>query len=155
MIATAMKTILAAIDFSPASTRVLAAARRLARLGGGRVVLAHIVEPPVYGGDLSGLALENFSALASAALKASNQRLARLRHQSKNAFTVLPAEIGAPAPSILRLARGVRADCIVLGSHGHGLLYDLAVGSVAQGVLKRASCPVLVVPVAPAAARRR
>lgn len=42
------------------------------------------------------------------------------------------------------------ADAIVLGSHGHGALYDLLVGSVAEGVLRRAPCPVVVVPSRPA-----
>jgi len=34
----------------------------------------------------------------------------------------------------------------VMGSHGHGAVYNLLVGSVTAGVLKSAKCPVLVVP---------
>jgi len=37
---------------------------------------------------------------------------------------------------------------IVMGSHGHGALYELLVGSITQGVLKAAKCPVVVVPAA-------
>jgi nucleotide-binding universal stress UspA family protein len=33
-----------------------------------------------------------------------------------------------------------------MGSHGHGAFYDLLVGSTTQGVLKRATCPVVIVP---------
>lgn len=146
-----MKTILAAVDFSPISARVVAAARRLGRLTGAEVVVAHVVPPPVYAADLSGLALVDFSALTTAAREASNQELARLRRQSKGAVRVLPAEVGPPAPLLLRHARRLRAGCIVLGSHGHGLLHDLAVGSIARGILKRATCPVLVVPATPPA----
>ena len=33
-----------------------------------------------------------------------------------------------------------------MGSHGHGAIYELLVGSVTEGVLRKARCPVLVVP---------
>jgi len=36
----------------------------------------------------------------------------------------------------------------VMGSHGHGMLHHLLVGSVTEGVLKKATCPVTIVPVA-------
>ncbi|MBI4621943.1 MAG: universal stress protein [Verrucomicrobia bacterium] len=38
------------------------------------------------------------------------------------------------------------ADFIVMGSHGHTALYDLVVGSTTHGVLRRATCPVVIVP---------
>jgi nucleotide-binding universal stress UspA family protein len=47
---------------------------------------------------------------------------------------------------ILECARAVKADAIVMGRHGHGAMYNLLVGSVTEGVLKRASCPVFLVP---------
>jgi nucleotide-binding universal stress UspA family protein len=148
-----MKTILVPVDFSPTGNKVVAAAVRLGGLAGARIVLLHVVEPPVFGADLSGLAAADFSALATAALQASNQILQRLRRRRRDTLTALPAEIGSPVSTILRQARRLRADCIVLGSHGHGALYELTVGSVAQGVLKRATCPVLVVPAASASRR--
>uniref|UniRef100_UPI0040495246 universal stress protein n=1 Tax=Cephaloticoccus sp. TaxID=1985742 RepID=UPI0040495246 len=48
--------------------------------------------------------------------------------------------------SIIEQARKSRAAYIVIGSHGHSALYDLLAGSTATGVIKRAPCPVLVVP---------
>jgi nucleotide-binding universal stress UspA family protein len=47
---------------------------------------------------------------------------------------------------VLAQAKRLKADVIVLGSHGHGAVYNLVVGSTANGVLKHAPCPVLVVP---------
>ncbi|MGL5938967.1 MAG: universal stress protein, partial [Waterburya sp.] len=35
---------------------------------------------------------------------------------------------------------------IVLGSHGHGAVYRTLVGSVSEGIIHKASCPVLIVP---------
>jgi hypothetical protein len=35
---------------------------------------------------------------------------------------------------------------IVMGSHGHGALFNLLMGTVCNGVLRKARCPVVVVP---------
>jgi nucleotide-binding universal stress UspA family protein len=53
---------------------------------------------------------------------------------------------GLPADEILSVAAEQEADLLVMGSHGHGALYHLFTGSVVTGVLKRSTCPVLVVP---------
>jgi len=47
---------------------------------------------------------------------------------------------------ILAQAGALRADYIVMGSHGHAALYELLAGSTAHGVLLKAACPVVVVP---------
>ena len=52
--------------------------------------------------------------------------------------------LGHPVAEIL--ARAGAASFVVMGSHGHGAMYDLLVGSTTQGVLRQAPCPVLVVP---------
>jgi nucleotide-binding universal stress UspA family protein len=56
---------------------------------------------------------------------------------------------GHPSAQILDQARRLRADYIVLGSHGHNAIYDLLVGSTAHTVLQKAPCPVVIVPPAP------
>jgi len=53
---------------------------------------------------------------------------------------------GAPAPLILAQAESEKADYIVMGSHGHTALYDLVVGSTTHQVLRKARCPVMIVP---------
>jgi acetoin utilization protein AcuB len=53
--------------------------------------------------------------------------------------------LGDPAQAILKAARQVEADLIVMATHGrHGLLY-LFLGSVVESVLRRAPCPVLAI----------
>jgi nucleotide-binding universal stress UspA family protein len=52
---------------------------------------------------------------------------------------------GNPARTILRLARGLDADLIVLGTHGKTGIKKLVLGSVAAAVVARASCGVLVI----------
>ena len=53
---------------------------------------------------------------------------------------------GTVVEQILDTAREISADLIVMGSHGHGSVYNLLVGSVTEGVLKAAERPVLLVP---------
>jgi nucleotide-binding universal stress UspA family protein len=53
---------------------------------------------------------------------------------------------GAIADEILNQADTLDADLIVMGAHVHGAMYHLLVGSVTEGVLKRTSRPVLLVP---------
>ena len=54
--------------------------------------------------------------------------------------------IGPIVPAILAEAGRQNAGMIVLGSHGHGAIYTILVGSVAEGVIRHAKIPVLVVP---------
>jgi nucleotide-binding universal stress UspA family protein len=53
---------------------------------------------------------------------------------------------GPPVEMILAQAENYRTDLIVLGSHNHGFFDHLFTGSVVDGILQRAKCPVLVVP---------
>lgn len=53
-------------------------------------------------------------------------------------------EIGEPGPTICDVAARVGADVVVVGSHGHGWLQRVLIGSVSRHVLHHAPCPVLV-----------
>jgi nucleotide-binding universal stress UspA family protein len=51
------------------------------------------------------------------------------------------------APTVLTKV-AVDADLLVLGSHGHGRLHHAVLGSVSEQCVRRATCPVVVVPTA-------
>ncbi len=145
-----MKTILAAIDFSPASSKVVTESVQLARLLGARVVLMHAINPPLFGAEFSGVVVGNLVELTRAMEQEDNEWLRRFSRRFKDVVSAVRTETGFPVRVILDAARRLKAAFIVLGSHGHGALYDFAVGSTAQGVLRRSRCPVLLVPIAPA-----
>jgi nucleotide-binding universal stress UspA family protein len=66
------------------------------------------------------------------------KELAGIKHQ-------LMVVLGDPAEAIVKAARQVEADLIVMATHGRrGLLY-LFLGSVVESVLRRAPCPVLAI----------
>jgi nucleotide-binding universal stress UspA family protein len=151
-----MKTIVVGVDFSPVTASLCRSAAILARRLRARVVLVHGVEfRPLP--DETGLMIEYAAVLAAGAERTAHQRLARLaRRLQATGLRVEPVCRQAMAADlILDEATRRRADLIALGSHGHTALFDLFAGSTAHRVLRRASCPVLVVPARPAPDRRR
>lgn len=58
-------------------------------------------------------------------------------------------ELGEPGPTICRIAGQLEADVVVLGSHGHGWLQRVLLGSVSRYVIDHAPCPVFVVRLEP------
>jgi nucleotide-binding universal stress UspA family protein len=52
--------------------------------------------------------------------------------------------VGSPSEVIATRANQINADLVVLGSHGHGALYGLVLGSTVAGVMARSDHPVLV-----------
>jgi nucleotide-binding universal stress UspA family protein len=54
-------------------------------------------------------------------------------------------EVGDPGPTICSVAERRGVDVVVIGSHGHGWLQRVLIGSVSKHVLQHAPCAVLVV----------
>jgi nucleotide-binding universal stress UspA family protein len=52
---------------------------------------------------------------------------------------------GSPVPEILAYAQTHKIDLIVMASHGRSGLSRLLMGSIAEGVMRKASCPVLII----------
>jgi nucleotide-binding universal stress UspA family protein len=59
--------------------------------------------------------------------------------------SVLSVKTGSPLVEIVRCAQEQSVDLIVMGTHGHGLIAHMLLGSVADNVIRRAPCPVLTV----------
>ena len=74
------------------------------------------------------------------------QRIADLLGERAAETEVVPhVLVGPPAQEIARVARSVDADLIVVGTHGRRGVPRLVLGSVAERLVREASCPVLVV----------
>ena len=141
-----VKTIFAPVDFSDVSDAVVAEAAALAKALSGRVVLFTAIQPPVITNEYAPL-MENIAEITAAGEKAAAKRLAAI--QDKLEGESLPVEVvqlnGAPVALIAEQAKKLGADYIVMGSHGHTAFYDLLVGSTTHGVMRRATCPVVIV----------
>ncbi len=142
-----MKTILAPIDFSAISAVVLKSATTLAKDLKGRLVLLHVVQPPVITSEY-GAVMANIQEIIAISEKTATRELTRLERRLKAGGVKVSSVllVGAPVPQILTQAAKLKADYVVIGSHGHSALFELFAGSTASGVLKKSPCPVLVVP---------
>ncbi|MBX7211644.1 MAG: universal stress protein [Verrucomicrobiaceae bacterium] len=143
-----MNTIVALVDFSDATFKVLKQVHHLAKAFGSRVVLLHVVpmEPVVVD-----LGLASPTVMREASAKTVDQDAARLGElrESLAKFgidAVTRQMTDGSADAVMEEIRGLNADLVVMGAHKHGVLYALFVGSVTQDVLKRMTCPVLLVP---------
>ena len=60
--------------------------------------------------------------------------------------TAIIVEQNDEVTAIIEASEKNGVDMIMLGSHGHGALFHLLIGSVSEGVIRRATCPVIIVP---------
>lgn len=167
-----MQTILVAVDFSEITLRIMALVTDLARAGNCEVHLLHVrpaapIAPvlPMAAGvggfqslgmaEIAGVPmaapLAGGAAMGSEETPAGEQQLEQLaRWQAELTGAGLRVTVheteGSAIERILDFAETVNADLIVLGSHGHGALHQLFVGSVSEGVLRNSTRPVLLVP---------
>jgi nucleotide-binding universal stress UspA family protein len=145
-----MKTILAPIDFSSATDGVISAAIDLAEATRGRVVLLHVVQPPILTSDY-GLAMESFQEAVMLSEKHASKRLAEIQANAAARYpnVIVEQASGSAIGEIVDAAARHKADYLLMGSHGHTALYDLIVGSTTHGILRKIHCPVVIVPPAP------
>jgi universal stress protein A len=145
-----MKTILVSVDFSDVTLKVVKAAVHLAKPFQSKIILVHVFEPgpPLMGIGGGPDVVPVPQTHEPIAPPDYTERFARLQEMISSiglVSTIVELQ-GIPAELILSQAENSRVDLIVLGSHSRGPLSHLFLGSVADGVLQRARCPVLIVP---------
>lgn len=139
---------IAALDFSETSNRVLRAVQTYAdQLDDADVYLIH-VEPP--DPDFVGYAPGPQTVRDQVAQDFRSEHV-RLQDAAKEleekGLKVTPLLLRGPtSETIVDKAVELNADVIITGSHGHGLLHDILVGSTSAGILKKSPIPVLVIP---------
>jgi len=142
-----IKRILHASDFSPASRSALKVARDLARALKAQLILCHAYEAlPPYGGELN-IPPRLFSQIMTSAREGATRQIEKLAKATRGdgirVATVLVE--GPPATAVIRVAKRKGADLIVVGTHGRTGFGKVLLGSVAERVIGKAKCAVLVV----------
>jgi nucleotide-binding universal stress UspA family protein len=143
-----MKTIVALVDFSDVTQKVINQARTLAEAFQSQVILLHGLSKRPVVVDMGVASPTLLQSLTPEDIEADKVKLQLLSEPMSSAGVRVSIQQvpDATVEAIVEEAQRLRADVIVVGSHHHGTFYNLIVGSVTSGVLKRASCPVLVVP---------
>lgn len=139
--------ILAAVDFSAVTKDVQDVLRRICASLPAKLWLVHVAppEPDFVGYGAGPHAVRSQVAAEHRTRHQQLQRLAEELRADGIDTTALLLQ-GPTVETLIGEAAKLPATLIVLGSHGHGAVYDLLVGSVAEGVVRRSKIPVLLVP---------
>lgn len=143
----APRRIVVAVDFSETSLRAARLALEVAA-SGATVYLAHVAPR-----DSS---LYDWKSLGTNYKQDAGNALQRMREQLRVPNGMFLQKVllqGDPATELLAFATSVNADLIATGSHGHGYVARLLIGSVTTRIVRCSTCSVLTVPHAAAMTR--
>ena len=139
----AFKQVLMATDFSDASRRALGYALAIAHRYGSQLSVLHAIPPEPW----ESIPLEPMPRELNRRRLDAEQQMQRLGQETEfgDLRHQLLLEQGRVWDVLASVMQRENADLLVLGTHGRGGLKKLALGSVAEEVLRLASCPVLTV----------
>ena len=136
-----IKRILAAVDFSETSDKAFDYAMSLARVFEAEVVALHVVHDPIVYAPTTG---QEWRDEFERTIKEKLDALLN-RHTCEGVEVTAVIKQGGAWLEIIEYAKAENCDMIVLGTHGHGPVQHMLMGSVAEKVVRKAKHPVLVV----------
>jgi len=151
-----MKKVLIALDYDPTAQKVAEVGFSLAKTMGAEVILMHVISDPVYYSSTEFSPIMGFTGtmdtdpmqLASVdGLKNAAQHfLDKSKHHLGDKTIQTKVKEGDFAESILKTAKDLHADIIVMGSHSRRWLENIVMGSVTEEVLHHTSIPLFIIP---------
>jgi nucleotide-binding universal stress UspA family protein len=114
----------------------------LAKGLGARIIALNVINAPL--AFHAGIHYAESKAEMESAGKAAVQKIGSLCAENGVEYEEMIVQ-GQPVDSIVDVACNVNADCIVMGSIGMSALERVFLGSVSDGVIRHAKCPVLIV----------
>jgi nucleotide-binding universal stress UspA family protein len=151
-----LKRVLIALDYDPTAQKVAETGFSVAKAMEAEVILLHVVSDPVYYSsteyspimgfngfmETAQLQLNNIDSLKNASLHFLNKTKQHLG--DKTIQTVV--EEGELSETILKTAKELDADIIVMGSHSRRWLDEILIGSVTEKVLHHTTIPLFIIP---------
>ncbi len=135
--------VLIAVDEDPIAAHAAEVGMELARALKAQVALIHTIDPSALYAPESGIGADE---LALSAQRDGTRMMTDMRSRLGVGTEALQFIVkGSAAHEIAAAAREWGADVIVIGSHGRRGVTRALLGSVAEAVMRHASCPVLVV----------
>ena len=135
------------VDFSEAGLPALLYAKSFAKLADASLCLVHVMEP-IYSGrqTYAGPRIDYIQIDAAAVRERVSRELGALQsgilHGIKTNFEIRE---GSAFHEIVTVASDLRADLIIMATHGYTGLKHIVMGSTTERVVRHATCPVLVV----------
>jgi len=151
-----MKKVLIALDYDKTANKVADAGYSLANAMEAEVVLLHVISDPIYYSsseyspilgltDSLGVDPLNFDS-PDRLRKVSQHFLDEMKNHLKDENVQTLLQDGDFADSILKAAKNLHADIIVMGSHSHKWLENIMLGSVTEKVLRQTTIPLFIIP---------
>lgn len=151
-----MKKILIALDYDPTAQKIAEGGFALAKSMGAEVTLLHVISDPVYYSSTDYSPIMGFTGyLNSDPLQINTTEMLKTaslnfldktkKHLGDQTIQTMVAE-GDFADSILKTAKNIHADIIVMGSHSRKWLENIVMGSATEEVLHDTTIPLYIIP---------
>ncbi len=162
-----IKKILYATDLSETAVHAFAYAASLANMYGAGIAILHVfAETPGEEFILNMIDKDTWSQIKTRHYSEAREKLSDMKRDHVALKEVLQAfseeakihgedqgfvtdeiliKSGAPAETIVQTAQELQCDLIVMGTHGHGVIADVLIGSTAKWVIRHSPIPVLVI----------
>jgi nucleotide-binding universal stress UspA family protein len=140
-----LEQILVALDFEETSRRALEVGEGLADRLGAALTLVHVWDVPHY--PYTSMATSALlKAVEKSAREAFDALLAEVKSRRPNVNVAGVLKHGSAWSEILATAEEIRADVVILGTHGRRGVPRAVLGSVAEKVVRTSPVPVLTIP---------
>ncbi|NNM94179.1 MAG: universal stress protein [Bacteroidia bacterium] len=145
-----IRKILVPVDFSGTGEKVLKQSALMAKVAKAEIILLHVLDSPLgnKSGDYFGKSIlpqEKYQKELITWLKGQMEDMKKQLLDSGVAKVEYVLEKGTPYKMILSVAKKIKADIIIMGTHGTGGVREFVVGSNTFRVVSEATCPVLSV----------
>jgi len=151
-----MQKVLIALDYNPTAQKVAEAGFSMAKAMNAEIILLHVISDPVYYSSTEYSPIMGFNGFlgmenqlldnVDTLKKASQEFLDKSKqHLGDKTIQTLVGE-GDFAESILKTAKDLHADIIVMGTHSRKWLENIVMGSVTEKVLNHATTPLFIIP---------
>ena len=151
-----MTKVLIALDYDPTAQKVAEAGFSMAKTMNAEVILLHVITDPVYYSSAEYSPIMGFDGFMNTdqfqldsvdgLKKAASYFLDKTKHHLGDDTILTLVEEGDYAESIVKTAKRMHADIIVIGSHSRKWLENIVMGSVTEKVLHLTSIPLFIVP---------
>ncbi|MDJ0731253.1 MAG: universal stress protein [Crocosphaera sp.] len=139
--------LLVAVDCSESTEKVVNKAQEIAKALLAKLWLIHVAqpEPDFVGYDTGPQTVRDYVAKTFHAEHSQIQKIAeKLRNEGIETTALLIQ--GSTVETIIKEAKKLEVDIIIMGSHGRNPISELFLGSVSKGVISQSDCPILIVP---------
>ncbi|HLI79857.1 MAG TPA: universal stress protein [Candidatus Binataceae bacterium] len=136
------RNILCPVDFDANSPGSLEFAGKIAQETGGKIYLLHVVPWTV-----AAVPIDASQVLAELKQSATTRlrQLAKEKLDGRVVSEIIVTVASDPGAEVVRIAKELKADAIIMATHGRKGLSHLVLGSVAERVVRESLCPVLTV----------